>query len=239
MPARPHVLVNMAVTADGKIDTVARSGARISGPADTARVDRLRAEADAVLVGGRTLLGEDPRLTVRDPVLVEGRVAAGRPAQPAKVAAVSRIDPPGGQATLPADSRFLGEGDGRIIVHTTTRSGPDALEWLAGRGVEVTTHDGRRVDLVAMLHELAARGVARLLVEGGGTLVAALLARDLVDEIQLAVAPLIVGGAMAPTPVDGPGRTIAEAIRLRLLDATPDSDGDVILRYGVAGRPAA
>ena len=53
---RPHVLVNMAVTADGKIDTVERRGARISGPADTARVDRLRAESDAVMVGGRTLL---------------------------------------------------------------------------------------------------------------------------------------------------------------------------------------
>ena len=57
---RPHVLVNLAMTADGKIDTVARAGARISGAADTVRVDQLRAAADAVMVGGRTLLGEDP-----------------------------------------------------------------------------------------------------------------------------------------------------------------------------------
>ncbi len=57
----------MAMTADGKIDTVARTGARISGTADSARVDRLRADSDAVMVGGRTLLAEDPRLTVRDP----------------------------------------------------------------------------------------------------------------------------------------------------------------------------
>ena len=61
MIERPRILVNMAVTADGKVDTVARRGARISGPADSARVDRLRAEADAVMVGGRTLLAEDPR----------------------------------------------------------------------------------------------------------------------------------------------------------------------------------
>ena len=62
---RPYVFLNMAMTADGKIDTVERRGARISGAADSARVDRLRAGADAVMIGGRTLLSEDPRLTVR------------------------------------------------------------------------------------------------------------------------------------------------------------------------------
>jgi riboflavin-specific deaminase-like protein len=239
MPSRPHVLVNMAVTVDGKIDTVARRGARISGPADIARVDRLRADAVAVLVGGHTLIGEDPRLTLRDPELVERRLAAGRPAQPTKVAAVSRIDLPGGVAALPPDSRFLEEGGGRVIVHTTTRSGPDAIEWLAGRGAEVIVHAGSRVDLAAMLEQLAARGVDRLLVEGGGTLVAGLLEAGLVDEIQLAVAPLIVGGETAPTPVGGPGRHIDEAVRLRLLSATSGADGDVVLRYGVTAVPAA
>ena len=100
---RPYVLVNMAVTADGKTDSRERRGARISGPADTARVDRLRAAADAVMVGGRTLMGEDPRLTVRDAAMSRGRLEAGRTAQPAKVGVTTRIGRPGGDApSLPS-----------------------------------------------------------------------------------------------------------------------------------------
>lgn len=62
---RPYVILNVAMTADGKTDTVGRSGARISSEADMKRVDKLRAEMDAVMVGGRTLLENDPRLTVK------------------------------------------------------------------------------------------------------------------------------------------------------------------------------
>jgi 2,5-diamino-6-(ribosylamino)-4(3H)-pyrimidinone 5'-phosphate reductase len=239
MPMRPWVLVNMAVTADGKIDDVSRRGARISGPADTARVDRLRADADAVAVGGHTLLAEDPRLTVRDPSLVQERLGAGRPAQPAKVAVVSHVDPPGGPAALPATSRFLGEGDGRVIVHTTTRSSDAAIAWLEAHGADVTVHDGPSVDLMAMLDELRGRGIDRLLVEGGSTLVAALLADGLVDEFQLAIASLILGGEGAPTPVGGPGLTRERAISLDLLDVARDADGDVLLRYRLPGQGPA
>ena len=70
----PFVTINMAMTADGKMDTIARRGAIISSSDDWTRVDRLRAESDAVLVGGRTLLGDDPRLTVKSPDLRAARV---------------------------------------------------------------------------------------------------------------------------------------------------------------------
>ena len=62
---RPFVFINVAMTADGKIDTVERKGAAISSPRDRERVDRLRTESNAVMVGGRTLLDEDPKLTVK------------------------------------------------------------------------------------------------------------------------------------------------------------------------------
>jgi 5-amino-6-(5-phosphoribosylamino)uracil reductase len=91
------------------------------------------------------------------------------------------------------------------------------------------------VDLPALLDDLADDGIARLLVEGGGTLVAALLADHLVDELQLAVAPIVLGGEGAPTPVEGPGLTRDQAIELELLDATPDGDGGMVLRYRVGG----
>jgi 2,5-diamino-6-(ribosylamino)-4(3H)-pyrimidinone 5'-phosphate reductase len=233
---RPFVLANLAMTADGKIDTVERLGARISGPADTARVDRLRAWSDAVMVGGRTLMAEDPRLTVRDAGLSEERVHEGRPAQPAKVGVVSRIDRPGAAGpSLPYPSRFLADGDTKVIVATTTQTEPAAVRWLEGHGAEVIAHETPRVDLATLVDELGARGIERLLVEGGSTLLEALLRAGLVDELQLSIAPLLFGGESAPTPVGGPGWPLADAIRLALLESDVDEDGDVVLRYRVVG----
>ena len=70
---RPYTFINIATTADGKIDTFERKGAAISSTQDKNRVDELRAGADAVLVGGKTLLEENPRLTVKSEALREGR----------------------------------------------------------------------------------------------------------------------------------------------------------------------
>jgi 2,5-diamino-6-(ribosylamino)-4(3H)-pyrimidinone 5'-phosphate reductase len=225
----------MAVTADGKIDTVARQGARISGPSDSVRVDRLRADADAVMVGGKTLLREDPRLTVRDATLSQQRVREGRPGQPMKVGIASRVGPPGTSHGLPRASRFLTEGGGHVVVCTTTRSDPVALDWLRAEGAEVLVDEADRVDLASALAALSGMGVERLMVEGGSTLIAALVEAGLVDELQLAVAPLVFGGESAPTPVGGPGWTADEAVRLSFVDATPNEDGDVVLRYRLAG----
>jgi 2,5-diamino-6-(ribosylamino)-4(3H)-pyrimidinone 5'-phosphate reductase len=229
---RPFVFVNMAMTADGKIDTVARQGARISGPADTARVDRLRAESDAVMVGGRTLLAEDPRLTVRDASLVAARRQAGRPDQPMKVGLVSRLATGG----LAHDGRFLREGGARVVVCTSERTTEAAADELRAAGAEVVVRGTERVDLAAALAALHGMGVERLMVEGGGSLVAALLEAGLVDELRLAVAPLLFGGETAPTPVGGSGWPRHEAIDLRLMETAASADGDVILRYHVQAR---
>lgn len=224
----------MAVTADGKIDTVARRGARISGPADTRRVDQLRAEADAILVGGHTLLREDPRLSVRDDRLVERRRTEGRTDQPAKIGIASTIPMPGGDGALPLDSRFLQEGGGQVVLFTTSATEPNVIDRLARGGADVIVREGPRIDLTEALGELLGRGIGRLLVEGGSTVVAALFAAGLVDEIQLAIAPRIFGGETAPTPVGGPGFGFDDAIDLWLTDVTTTEDGDVIARYGVS-----
>ncbi|MFV2063451.1 MAG: RibD family protein [Chloroflexota bacterium] len=239
MQKRPYVLVNMAMTADGKIDTVERRGARISGPADGARVDRLRAATDAIMVGGHTLLQEDPRLTVKDRDLEAKRVEEGRTAQPMKIGVVTRIGLPGEDGSLPQDSRFLNEGGGRVSLHTTTRTSQKVVRWLESQGAEVQLHDGQRVDLTAAVKALRDEGVEHLMVEGGSTLVSTLLLAGLVDELQLAVAPLVFGGADAPTPVGGPGLDRSDAIDLTLESASPDEDGDVVLRYLVNPRQAS
>ena len=157
------------------------------------------------MVGGRTLLGEDPRLTVRDPGLVPAREQAGRSAQPAKVGVVSRIGRPGDRRLAPHGSRFLHDGGGRVLVCTSSRTERAAIDWLRTRAprsssAAMDASTWRR--LSSRSREL---GIEQLMVEGGSTLVAALLEAGLVDELQLAVAPLLFGGETAPTPVGGRG----------------------------------
>jgi len=227
---RPYVFINMAMTADGKIDTVERQGARISGTADTVRVDRLRAGADAIMVGGHTLLAEDPRLTVRDPALIAIRVREGRTPQPMKVGVVSRVAGSDSEA-LRNGGAFLADGGARVLLYTSALTDDGTIEQLGQQGAEVIVTGDERVDLKAMMASLSGLGVARLMVEGGSTLVAALLEAGLVDELQLAIAPLLFGGETAPTPVGGSGWSRDAAIGLDLAETSTSKDGDVVLRY--------
>ena len=221
---RPFVTLNVAMTADGKTDTVARRGATISSPHDLARVDRLRAESDAVLVGGRTLLGDDPRLTVKSADLRAERRARGLEENPIKVGIVSNAD-------LRDDSRFLTAGPAQVMLFTTQRTSPAQIIRLRERGAQVFVMGERRVDLVATFHRLREHGVKRLLVEGGGTLNAELLRQKLVDEVYLYIAPLIFGGADAPTLADGVGLQRQEAIRLQLSTVETLGDGGIVVHY--------
>jgi 2,5-diamino-6-(ribosylamino)-4(3H)-pyrimidinone 5'-phosphate reductase len=223
---RPFVHINVAMTADGKIDTVERRGAAISSPRDRERVDRLRAEADAVMVGGRTLLDEDPALTVKSQALRAERVARGLQPNPAKVGVVTR-------AALKPDAKFLTSGPARVLIFTTDQTAPEQLELLESRGVQVFLERSARVDVESMMHTLHAQGIQRLMVEGGGTLNAELLRRGLVDEITAYVAPMIFSGANAPTLADGPGLPRGEAVALELIQVNQWDDGGLVIHYKV------
>ena len=227
LPERPTVLVNVAMSADGKIDSFARQGSMISSAEDSARVDRLRTGVDAVLVGGRTLLDQDPRLTLKSSELRQERLKRGLPENPAKVGVVTVAD-------LKPDCRFLTFGPARKLIYTTAQTGPQQVAALAAGGAEVFVLGERRVDLAAMLASLHTLGVRSLLVEGGGTLIAGLFRLDLVDELTIYVAPRILGGATAPTPVDGPGIPLERAPRLQLLSVEPfDTEGGILIHYRV------
>jgi 2,5-diamino-6-(ribosylamino)-4(3H)-pyrimidinone 5'-phosphate reductase len=230
---RPFVLINTAVTADGKIDTSAREGAHISSPSDFARVDRLRAESDAVMVGGRTLLLEDPGLTVKSPALRDERRERGLTENPIKVGIVTRIEDPHDGLSIRSDGKFLNSGPAGVVIFTTEQTDAEQLERLRGKGVQVFVVGETRVDLVEALRVLAELGVKRLMVEGGGTLNAELLRMGLVDEIHLYVAPLIFAGATAPTLADGTGLAREEAVRLRLLGLEQFEDGGIVVQYAV------
>jgi len=221
---RPFVFLNVAVTVDGKTDTVARAGAAISTSADKARVDRLRAGADCVLVGGRTVLGDDPKLTVKSAELRAGRVSRGLPENPAKAAVVTRAD-------LRPESAFLTAGPARVLVFTSAQTSPEQQELLRACGAEVFLLGEQRVDLPRVFETLYGLGMRQVMVEGGGTLTFELLRLGLIDELTVFVAPLVFGGGTAPTLAAGPGFPFADALRLELLSAEPWPDGGVLLRY--------
>lgn len=227
---RPYVFINVAMTADGKIDTFQRKGAAISSRRDKERVDKLRAESDAVMVGGRTLLDEDPKLTVKSEALREKRMERGLTPNPIKVGVVTR-------AEFKTHSEFLYEGGGRVVIFTTHHTSKEQLAFIRSKElkdrVEVFVHAGERVDLREMMHTLKKLGINRLMVEGGATLNFELIKLELVDEISAFVAPMIFGGDVAPTLAAGSGLERSEAIPLKLLNVEHWDDGGVLLHYKV------
>jgi len=223
---RPFTFINVAVTADGKMDTFERKGAAISSARDKARVDKLRAESDAVMVGGRTLLDEDPKLTVKSEALRAERVARGLSPNPIKVGIVTKAD-------IQLESKFLNFGTTRVVIFTTNQTSNIQMEALRSRGVEVFIHESERVDLEKALRTLKELGVNRLMVEGGGTLNFELLRLGLVDELSVYIAPMIFGGESAPTAAAGLGVARGAAIPLKLVETEVHEDGGVVLKYQV------
>lgn len=224
---RPFVFINVAMTVDGKIDTFERRGAAISSERDKERVDRLRAESDAVMVGGRTLLDEDPKLTVKSEALRAERVVRGLSPNPVKVGVVT-------QANLKPDSQFLNTGPAGIVIFTTRRTSKRYLSLLTSRHVDVYVDDADRVDLQRALATLKDLGIERLMVEGGSRLNFELIRLGLVDELTACVAPMIFGGETAPTMAAGPGLERNAAIPLKLIEVETWEDGSVLLKYHFA-----
>jgi 2,5-diamino-6-(ribosylamino)-4(3H)-pyrimidinone 5'-phosphate reductase len=224
---RPHILVNVAMTIDGKIDSVARKGATISSSADKARVDRLRTEVDAILVGGRTLIAEDPKLTVKSKALRLMRKARKLDENPVKVGIVSVAD-------LKLDGDFLTAGPARRLVYTTRRTSPEQIKRLERAGAQVFVLEDGVIDLRQVMKSLHKQGIHKLLIEGGGTLIAEAFRLELVDEVFIYIAARIFGGASAPSLADGPGFLPGQAPGLQLESVEKFDDvGGILAHYTV------
>ncbi len=229
--ARPHVVVVLAMSADGKIADVHRSAARFPSWADKAHLEAQVARADATLFGAGTLRAYGTTLPVSNPNLVDERRQRQQPDQPFQIvcSASGRLD---------WRWRFFRQSIPRWLI--TTPAGREV--WQAG-----TPRAANRVFFEQMLvsqeplnwpkimYELLTPTVERppikhLTVMGGGELVASLLPHGLIDELYLTVCPLIVGGKAAPTPVGGIGFTLPDVPKLTLRSARVERD-EVFLHY--------
>lgn len=225
MRERPYTLLSCCVSIDGYIGNAA-SRLLLSNDADFDRVDAVRASCDAILVGAETVRIDNPRLLVRSEARRGERAARGLPESPMKVTVTRR-------AELDASADFFELGDAEKIVYCASPRVDEARSRL-GR-VATVVDGGDTVEMRTLSTDLAERGVERLMVEGGGNVHTQFLTDDIVDELQLTVAPVFVGDSDAVRFVrDGtfPWNT---ARRAELVDVQKLGDV-VLLRYALSAR---
>ena len=219
---RPHVILNAAMTLDGKIATQTGSS-NISGEEDLKRVHEIRKDCDGIMVGIGTVLADDPRLTVH-------KINAKPEDNPVRVVVDSRC-------RTPVDARIT-NGDAKTVIACANDYKDDFIktekyETFKKRGVKFFWSGDKRVDLTSLMSYLHEEGIDRLMLEGGSTLNFSMIKAGLIDEISICVAPMIVGGANAKTFFDGEGfDTMDESVKLELVDSY-SLGKDLILKYKV------
>ena len=222
---KPFVFINAAMSADGKISTVKRKQTRISGKRDFDRVDSLKAESDAIMVGIGTILADNPSLTVKSEKRREERRKARKEENPLRIVVDNK-------ARTPVDAEILNKGEGKRIIAVSKQAVVEDVEKL-GEKAEILICGKEEVNLRNLLYLLWQRGVSRLMIEGGATLNWSLISQGLVDEIYIYVGNMIIGGENAPTLVDGKGFVVEDAmVKLELLSAKRMDEG-VLLRWRV------
>ena len=219
----PFVTAKFAMSMDGKI--AARSGDSkwITGEESRRFVHRLRSEVDAVMIGINTALADDPRLTARD------SAGAPLPRQPLRVVVDSN-------GRMPKDARMYSEpGETLIVTSIAANRSLDVTSRTGTSMMQLPDSDGR-VDLGALLALLGTREVTSVLVEGGGTLLGSLFDLGLVDKVVAFVAPVIIGGKSAPSPVGGAGiETMSDALRLKDVEISRFGADIAIIGYCKVG----
>ena len=216
----PFVTLKGAVSLDGRLATRTGDSRWISSPEARDYVHLLRGEHDAIMVGIGTILGDDPRLTVR------------HPQWPGKKILRVIVD---SELRLPPRARILKTLPmGKIVVFTTASASPKKRAALERCGAEVVPIPGpsRRLGLAEVLRHLGRRGIAHLLVEGGSGLLTALTEAGLADKVFLTVSPCLIGGRTSPSFLEGGGvDRVKNAWRLRRITSFPIGEDIVIQGY--------
>ncbi|NLI73186.1 MAG: 2,5-diamino-6-(ribosylamino)-4(3H)-pyrimidinone 5'-phosphate reductase [Euryarchaeota archaeon] len=206
---RPHITINCAMTADGKLAGRSRKQIRISSEEDMDRVKKMRASSDAILVGVGTVIADDPHLTVK-----------GLPPERNPLRVV--LDSHG---RTPIEAKVLNTR-ARTLIATTEKC---QKLW---PGAEIIRCGNEQVDLTVLMDFLGKIGIRTLMVEGGGETIFSFFQAGLVDQYKVFIGSQIVGGRNSPTPADGEGFPDKEAVQLTLIDTEILGEG-VLLSYKV------
>jgi len=216
----PFVTLKAALSLDGRMATRTGDSRWISSPETRDYVHLLRGEHDAIMVGIRTILKDDPRLTVRHPQWAGKKIV--------RIILDSAL-------RLPVRARILTTlAEGQVLVFTTDGAPSRKRAALEKRGVEVIAIPGqlRPIEVPEVLARLGERGIASLLVEGGSGLLTTMIDEKLADKLFLTVSPRLIGGEAAPTFLEGEGvRLVIRSWRLGKVSAFPIGEDIIIQGY--------
>jgi len=206
----PKVIVNCAMSIDGKIASRIRKQVKLSDESDMVRVHQLRNDCAAILVGVGTIIADDPSLLVKEKYV-------DNPRQPVRIIMDSKCRTPPGSRVL--------DGKARTIIFTT-KGNEKPME-----NAEVIACGTEKVDLSQMLKKLDELGLDILLVEGGGTIIWSFVSSGYVDEFKVFISSKLIGGIGAPTPMDGNGfAEESEFSELTLIRSTMSESG-ILLEF--------
>lgn len=209
---KPFVIVNCAMSADGKIALPTRRQTRISSEEDMKRVHELRNSVDVIIVGVGTVLADDPSLLVNPKYVSNIK-------NPVRLVLDSNGKTPSGAAIF--------GGDARTIIVTS-----EECSQAFGKA-EVVRCGKERVNLGSLMSILHEKGLSRALVEGGGRVIWSFFDENLVDEFKVFVGSMIIGGKESPTPADGEGfNSLADVVELELVGRKELGEG-ILLEYVV------
>lgn len=207
---KPFVTLKSALSLDGKIATSTGDSQWITGPEAREQVHRMRDQVDAILVGARTVLKDNPRLTTR--------LKKGKGRNPARVILDAK-------AEIPLKARVFHHANReRVVYVTTSKASAIRMNRLKDRGVKVNviSNKNSHISLIKLIELLGEMEIASVLLEGGSGITASALKEGIVDKVVLFLAPLIIGGESAPGVVGGPGiKSLKQALPIKNLMVTP------------------
>lgn len=206
------VIINCAMSADGKIALRSRRQTAISGDEDLRRVHKLRNSCDAILVGVETVLSDDPKLTVKEKYVK-------KPRNPVRIVLDSR-------GRTPSEAQVL-NGAARTIIVTNERSKKTF------RNAEALRCGKKEIDLLRLLDALEKMGIGCLLVEGGSRVIWSFLEHRLADEVNIFIGSMVIGGDESPTPAGGDGAIDENGIIPLRLKSSKALGNGILLTYEV------
>lgn len=212
---KPYVLLNSAMTVDGKIAT-SNSPVKISGKNDLIRVHQLRKEYNGIMVGINTVIIDNPKLTIH-------KIPAQKKDNPVRIIIDST-------ARIPLNSNVLID-DNKTIVIVSKKASQNKIKELEAK-CDVIVSGDEQVDLANAMNLLYKLGIKNILLEGGSTLNYSMFKEHLIDEVSICIGSKILGGKKSKTLVDGDGFPKDDCINLKL-KKVEKIDEDILLKYSV------